>query len=150
MILAIDPGPLQSAYVIWYGRSHAGVGIVSNFEICHMIHANYDISLVACEHIQNMGMPVGATTHETSYWIGEFRCETRKRKLEFVRVFRSQIKMHFCNSMRAKDPNIRQALIDRLGAPGTKKNPGPTYGIKSHLWSALAIAIFTSDQYGSP
>ena len=32
-------------------------------------------------------------------------------------------KMNLCGSMKAKDSNIRQALIDRFGEVGTKKNP---------------------------
>jgi hypothetical protein len=44
--------------------------------------------------------------------------------------------------MRAKDANIRQALIDKLGAVGTKKAPGPLYGISGHLWAALAVADY--------
>ena len=60
-------------------------------------------------------------------------------------VYRKDIKMHFCNSMRAKDKNIRQVLIDRFGAPGRKKHPGKTYEVKRDLWSALAIAVYTGD-----
>jgi hypothetical protein len=41
---------------------------------------------------------------------------------------------------------VRQALIDRLGLQGTKKAPGPTYGIKSHEWAALAVAVYGWDQ----
>jgi len=43
--------------------------------------------------------------------------------------------------MKAKDANIRQALIDKLGPVGTKKSPGPLWGVKSHIWSALAVAV---------
>ncbi|MGH7470493.1 MAG: hypothetical protein ACRENP_21315 [Longimicrobiales bacterium] len=58
--------------------------------------------------------------------------------------------MHLCKNPKAKDQNIRQALIDLLGAPGTKKNPGPTYGISGDAWSALAIAVTARDQLGAP
>jgi hypothetical protein len=52
-------------------------------------------------------------------------------------------------NQRAKDPNIRQALLDIFpgtggGATpqiGTKAKPGPLYGVTSHAWSALAVAI---------
>jgi hypothetical protein len=40
---------------------------------------------------------------------------------------------------------VRQALIDRLGPQGTKKNPGPTYGMRSHLWAALAVGVYAWD-----
>jgi hypothetical protein len=47
--------------------------------------------------------------------------------------------------MKAKDANIRQALIDIYGgndkAIGNKKTPGPLYGIKGDLWAALAVAV---------
>jgi hypothetical protein len=46
--------------------------------------------------------------------------------------------------MRAKDANIRQALIDKIGPQGTKAQPGPTYGIKSHSWAALAVAVYAA------
>jgi hypothetical protein len=62
-----------------------------------------------------------------------------------TRVFRKDIKLHLCNSPRAKDANVRQALIDRIGPQGTKKNQGPTYGIKSHQWAALAVAVYGWD-----
>ena len=31
-------------------------------------------------------------------------------------------------------------------AVGTKKAPGPLHGVKSHLWSALALAVTHYDQ----
>ncbi|WP_230687708.1 hypothetical protein, partial [Streptococcus pneumoniae] len=52
------------------------------------------------------------------------------------------VKIWLCGTMRAKDANIAQALRDKHGEVGTKKNPGKLYGIKSHLWSALAIADY--------
>ena len=58
------------------------------------------------------------------------------------------MKLALCGSARAKDANVRQAIIDRFAgvggkavAVGTKKNPGPLYGISNHKWSALALCI---------
>ena len=56
-------------------------------------------------------------------------------------VYRQDVKQFLCHSARAKDGNIRQAIIDRLGPPGVKSAPGVTYGISKHLWSALAVAL---------
>jgi hypothetical protein len=59
-------------------------------------------------------------------------------------IYRKDIKLFLCGTMRAKDANIRQALIDKIGPQGTKAQPGPTYGIKSHSWAALAVAVYAA------
>src|ERR1041384_5658767 len=118
-ILGIDPGPKESAYVWWNGRLILGKGVELNGHILNGPPAPG--TQIACEHLQCFGMSVGAETFETAYWIGEDRRICSTYSIPFHRVFRSQIKMHFCNSMRAKSPNIRQALIDRFGGKGTKK-----------------------------
>jgi hypothetical protein len=90
-------------------------------------------------------MAVGASVFETCVWIGRFMQVSQQAGSDFSRVFRRDIKLHLCNSPRAKDGNVRQALIDRLGPQGTKKAPGPTYGVKSHEWAALAVAVYGWD-----
>ena len=45
--------------------------------------------------------------------------------------------------MKAKDSNIRQALIDRFGPVGTKKNPGWFYGVSKDVWAAIAVGGVT-------
>jgi hypothetical protein len=37
-------------------------------------------------------------------------------------------------------------LIDALGEVGTKKNPGPLYGVSGHYWAALGVA-YTASQF---
>ena len=105
-----------------------------------LIGREYDA--VACEWIASYGMAVGASVFHTCRWVGIFQATART---DTRLVLRRDVKLHLCNSMRAKDANVRQALIDRLGAPGTKKNPGATYGMKSHLWAALAVAVYAFD-----
>ena len=58
--------------------------------------------------------------------------------------------MHLCGSAKAKDSNIRQAIIDRYGGDpkrciGTKKAPGPLYGISADQWAALALALTAAE-----
>jgi hypothetical protein len=148
-IFGIDPGPISSAYCLWNGVQIVMCGIEPNTKLEDRfieVKDDCDDVVAACEHIQCMGMPVGASVFETAYWIGSFRNECRWHSVLFLPVYRSEVKLHFCNSMRAKDANIRQALIDRLGAPGTKQKPGLTYGVKGDIWSALAIAVMVYDK----
>jgi hypothetical protein len=143
MILAIDSGTTQSAFVQFDESKNLIVdhGILPNPEMRQiLIGREYD--LVALEMIASYGMPVGASTFETCLWIGRF---IELARTESRLVYRKDIKMHLCGSMRAKDGNVRQALIDLLGEQGTKKDKGPTYGISSHSWAALAVAVYAAN-----
>lgn len=137
-ILAIDPGPAKSAWLVWDGAV-VSKGHEDNDTVLRMCGGGASLDHMAIEMVQSFGMAVGAEVFETVYWIGRF-CQAWAPR-PFARVFRKDVKMHLCHSMRAKDPNIRQALIDRLGPPGTKKNPGATYGVSGDMWSALAVAV---------
>lgn len=140
-ILAIDPGTSESGWVLYQDGRIITSGISKNIEtkaICK--EAEYD--LLAIEMIQSMGMPVGKEVFETCVWIGRF---IENSKAPHKLIFRKDVKIHLCGSLKAKDANIRQAIIDKLGTQGTKANPGPTYGIRAHIWSALAIAITANE-----
>lgn len=73
--------------------------------------------------IASYGMAVGKEVFETCVWIGRFIEIARFKNIEVEYIYRKDEKMNLCNSMKAKDSNIRQALIDRFGEVGTKKNP---------------------------
>lgn len=143
-IIAIDPGDKQSAVVVWDGRFIHDSFIRDNATVRAWLYCGKDpYHHVACEMIASYGMAVGATVFETCVEIGRFwECCYRET---FHRIYRKDVKMHLCGSMRAKDSNIRQALIDRFGAPGTKANPGLTYGLKKDLWAAFAVAVTWHD-----
>jgi hypothetical protein len=138
-LLAIDPGNVQSAYVVLQGNWPKAFSIVPNQNMLELIEW-FSVPIV-CEKIACMGMAVGAEILDTCEWIGRFEQKAAQLNLPFHKLKRHQIKMHMCSSTQAKDGNIRQALIDKLGPQGTKKNPGPTYGIHDDIWSALAVGI---------
>lgn len=144
-ILAIDPGPVQSA-IVWLSseRRIIHAAIEKNDVVrCTLRggHTVYPYHHVAIEMIASYGMPVGAEVFETCTWIGRFEEAFNDRDLA-ARYYRKDIKLHLCGSNRARDSNVRQALIDLLGPAGVKKNPGPTYGIKKDMWAALGVAVY--------
>lgn len=147
-ILAIDPGPSQSAFVLWTGRV-SEQGHVDNGELLRRIIAREfggpDV-LTVIEQIAAMGMAVGASVFETVFWSGRFAQAAGR----FERLPRVKVKHYLCGTHRAKDANVRQALIDKFGGPaaiGRKAAKGPLYGISSHRWAALALAITWSEQH---
>lgn len=143
-ILAIDPGNKNSAWVILDGLTIVGHGYGPNEEL--LLSPADDVTLVV-EMVQSFGMAVGKEVFETVFWIGRF-CQMWE-PFKWDRIYRGEVKMHLCRSMRAKDGNIRQALIDKLGPQGVKKAPGPTYGISGDMWSALAVGVVYAETKAS-
>lgn len=143
-ILAIDPGTTQSGWVLLSGGGAViGCGVDANDRVLLLVRETHADRL-AIEMIASYGMAVGREVFATCVWVGRF--QQAWRDPDAVRlVFRQQVKLHLCQSPRAKDANIRQALIDKLGPQGTKKAPGPTYGVSSHAWAALGVAVTVAE-----
>lgn len=141
LILALDPGPSQTGWCLYAEGKVIGSGVEDNSQMLkHLGEYKPPAVRLAIEMIASYGMAVGKDVFETVRWIGRYQ-QAWFEPEGVVLVYRKDVKMHLCQSPRAKDANIRQALIDRLGPQGTKKEPGPTYGVKSHAWAALAVAV---------
>ncbi len=156
-ILAIDPGHEQSAYVLFDADEQAlrQFGKIPNAEMFNVMAQaarTIDTETLVIEQIASFGMTVGAEVFETVFWSGRFAQAWMVEGGTWDRLKRLQVKMHLCHDSRAKDANIRQALIDRFGpgkdaAIGNKKSPGPLYGVSNDVWSALAVAVTWADQH---
>lgn len=142
-ILAIDPGTDQSGWVIYEGRAVLDKGVSDNETMLSILREQKGrCDLLAVEMIASYGMAVGREVFETCVFIGRLlEAWNGKHRM----VYRQEVKLHMCKSPRAKDANVRQALIDMLGAPGSKKNPGPTFGVSSHAWQALGVAVTAAE-----
>jgi hypothetical protein len=148
MIFAIDPGNTESGYAIIEMPDFrlAKFGKVANEELLEIIEripwAVFDFAI---EMVASYGMPVGKDVFETCVWIGRFIQEATPAPHHFV--YRKDEKLCLCHDSRAKDSNIRQALIDRYAkfdfksGKGTKKNPDTFYGVSKDVWQAIAVAV---------
>ena len=159
-ILALDPGPVQTGWVLYDGYSVNECGVLQNDVMLGKVVFQgawaHGAPVLAIEMIASYGMPVGREVFETCVWIGRF--QQAWHDPEAVRlVYRKDVKLHLCGSPRAKDGNVRQALIDLFPASGggatpqigTKKQPGPLYGVSTHAWPALGVAITAQHQMGA-
>lgn len=172
MILAIDPGNIESGYVFTNDDlSIVDKGKIKNEELLAMIklgkfkYINLDEGKItkfktniAIEMIASYGMPVGVEVFETCVWIGRFKESLINsgyisKDEEIKYIYRKDEKMNLCHSMKANDTTIKQTLVDRFtpGAKnygkGTKKNPGWFHGFKSDIWQAYAVAVTYYDLY---
>jgi hypothetical protein len=148
-ILAIDPGNVESAYVIMDEEYRPlEFGKVKNEELLAITY-RLGFDTVVIEMVASYGMAVGATVFETCVWIGRFheKAQQDMDKRDVKYIYRKDVKMNLCGQTRAKDSNIRQALIDRFAqhdlknGKGTKGNPDWFYGFKSDVWAAYAVGV---------
>lgn len=159
-LLAIDPGNVQSAFVLYNPSTKIVIehGLVPNadmLKVLQRIQATGGAWRMATEMVACYGMAVGATIFDTCVWIGRF--VQKWTDAEFTHkyrfVYRKDEKIHLCGSMKAKDGNVRQSIMDRYGstrqiAIGTKKTPGPLFGMHDDIWAAFAVAITAAETSG--
>jgi hypothetical protein len=142
-ILAIDPGTKSSAYVI-YDTSNNKIlcfNKADNDRLLNLTNTLPDIVLI--EMVACYGMPVGKEVFDTAVWVGRYMQAFHLANP--ILIYRKDVKLHHCNTMRAKDGNIIQALKDKYGDKGTKKNPGFFYGFSADVWQAFAIASYWAE-----
>ena len=147
-IFGIDPGPEISAGVLWDTELNRVMGATQTendlFRMAAKIEwkeGNFNVAVI--EDVAFYGKVLNRSTFETLKFIGRLQ-EIFAPYCQFV--YFPDYALHFCNSRRGvKTSQINAVLTDRFGGKGTQKNPGPLYGIKEHMWSALAVAVYWAD-----
>jgi hypothetical protein len=158
-VLAIDPGNIKSAYALMDGTDLRVLecDILDNDAMRERLKY---IAVSDChwaiEMIASYGMPVGREVFDTCVWIGRFTETIRIRTGHLPHlIFRKDVKLHLCGNVRAKDPNIRQAILDKYPSTGggkipqigTKSQPGPLYGVSSDIWAAIGVGLTLAESY---
>jgi len=154
-ILSLDVGTTESAFALMdhsLANPLVKFGKILNedieWEIISPVTGNPRADIIAYEEFASYGMPIGESTMRSIWWNGYYCRICDEIGVKYAPVLRKDVKMHLCQTMKAKDCNIRQALIDRYGEPGTKKNPGILYKVSKDVWSAIAINITYYDKEG--
>lgn len=131
IVLAIDPGNKDSAFVLFDGRvlDH---GHWSNDALLRRLRQrtfSTEPYVTAIEQMASFGMTVGAEVLDTCFWSGRFAQASRPFEL----IKRTTVKRHLCGKTNTKDKDVRAALYARFG--------GFPAGFSSHRFSALAVAV---------
>jgi hypothetical protein len=159
--LALDPGPEQSALLVYDAISRAPFDgwILPNDDVPGALRqqAGFGRRTLVVEVTKGYTMPLGPNGKggrffpqqvlDTSEWIGVFRAVwERELGLDFERIDRRSVKLHLLGRTNGTDAMVRAALVDRFGPRGTKAAPGRTYWLHGHLWAALAVGVTWHDQ----
>ena len=119
VIIGIDPGPKESGVAEFFPDTF-GIG-------AHGIHHNGYIEEVcggfgrrgmegrifAIEMMASYGMAVGESVFQTCVQIGRF--EKSCVNSSYQHIFRKEVKLALCGTLKAKDTNIKQSIVDMYG-----------------------------------
>ena len=150
-LIAIDPGPVSSGVCLIESETYRPIlaGKFENESIMDVLFDHLPEGRVVIEMVAHYGtgMPAGKDVFETCVWIGRFIEQFTQKYLVVETLPRKSVKMNLCNSVRAKDSNIRQALVDRFApgernyGKGTKTQPGFFFGFSADAWQAYALGV---------
>lgn len=119
IIFALDPGNTHTAFVVYNTTTKTPEEFdkVPNSQIFDRIGTHYTVqSPVVCEFPYPRGQGVSWQTLDTCEVAGMFHYHARTLGLLFIKMNRHDIKKHLCpGKPRAKDKDVRQALIYRYG-----------------------------------
>ena len=150
LILGIDPGPTHCGFVLYDATAQRVIESHKQIEVVEAI-TGIDIyagrvDLVAIEMVQSYGI-AGASLLQTARSVGRLEQAATGLRLPTRLVYRREVLRALdVTGNGNRDSLVRQRLIEmhggeRRAAMGTKKAPGPLYGVSSHAWAALAVAV---------
>lgn len=166
-LLCIDPGSTESGVVVYDAALPSGPVVwaakVPNDALLGMVRVRELVAVGAyptayltgphvlvVEMMRARGMPFSNDEMRTLVNLGRF---IEAWGGEWAEVYRQDVKLHLCGSVKARDGNIRAALIDRFGgkarAIGNKRAPGPLYEVRADAWSALSLAVTYAERGAS-
>lgn len=158
-VLAIDPGRWKSGWAVVTDKPQLGVpqhGINDNRVLATHLQpycggrgffdVDWKPQVLAIEMVRSFGAS-GDSLYETAAWVGLFAgAWPGMHRL----VYRSDERLMLLPGERKiSDAAVRRAVIEAFPqtgggkepAIGTKKEPGPLYGVSSHAWQAIGIGL---------
>ncbi len=157
LVIGIDPGPQTSGLVVYRLPQTGGWGLVlRSYKEATLEQVRMELGQACVERdltpndvevvleCTQAGPP---STHvvKTTEVVGRIMEACDSRGLTWHAYYRREVLQALgCARTGNKDSLVRCAVIelhggDKKTACGTKKNPGPLYGVASHAWQALGV-----------
>lgn len=140
-VLAIDPGTHESGYCLFDGKVISS-GVMPNDDLLKIVKDDRS-DLLAIEKIVSQGNIIGQETIDTVEWIGRFQ-QAWGCPEDVVKIPRRSVKKALDIPGSSNDAQVNARLRVVVGDKGTKAAPGPTFGVVSHAWAALGVAVAAS------
>jgi len=153
LILGIDPGPTASGVVLYCAaerRVLASASALTVDEVFRWIRGGtptiYLHDRVIIEQVMSQGQSGNdlLRTAEVSGRFWQVALDVDCLDLPPVFMPRREVCSALAITGAGKDAQIREAMIEihggtKAAAVGTKKKPGPLYGVSGHAWQALGL-----------
>ena len=147
IVLGIDPGPTNCGAVLYEAEARRVHFAWKSLTVAEALAAiECRPQLVAIERVQSYGI-AGASLLQTARSAGRLEQAAQGLRLPTRLIYRREVLRALDVTGKGnRDALVRQRLIEmhggeRRAAQGTKKAPGPLYGVASHAWAALAVAV---------
>lgn len=159
-IIAIDPGP-QTCGLVLYDASrrvvleaHKAIPTDDALRRVSEAATKGHADVVACERMQSYGI-AGGSLLRTAEVYGRFCERAYFGGLRFVGLYRRDVlrELDLLGARGNRDSAVRSRMIEMHGgtqqvAVGRKSDPGPLYGVSSHAWQALGVAVALASRDG--
>ncbi len=137
-ILAIDPGTHESGYCRFAAGRVLSSGIVDNARMLQIVLGDSS-DVLAIEGFLARGNVIDNNCVQTIRWEGRF-LQAWGCPDDVLLVSRRDVKKCLSLPGSSDDAKVNARVRQLLGEKGTKAKPGPTFGVSSHAWAALAVA----------
>ena len=138
-ILALDPGTHESGWVRFAAGKVLAAGVMGNAELLAVVAAD-ESDILAIEGFKARGNVIDNNCVQTIRWEGRFM-QAWGCPEDVLLIPRMDVKKRLGLPGSANDAKVNARLRELLGEKGTKSKPGPTFGVVSHAWAALGVAV---------
>lgn len=159
LFMGIDPSPETSGVALWDAEARRCIEPVpkaTDDEVLAMID-RLKPDLVGIEWMtatnQNFGLSTLSTVRHEMRLHYAIASVMPQPPLEVTRI---KVRQHFLGRSNGGDKLVNDAIAASLGftsqeaAKGTRRDPGPLYGVATHAWAALAVAMRMAHNYYAP
>ncbi len=137
MLMAIDPGTTESAYVMMIDGHPVEFAKIDNYRMLELVEKWHGRLFI--EQFKSYGNPVGDSVFNACIWMGRF---IQVYDSGAVLVPRKTYASTFCKGI-SSDAKIKAAMCKLFNEPQSPKRPvGQLKGMTGDVWQALALAVY--------